>query len=194
MYGFLISVGGILAFLISEKEAKKKGLNLKIFYLATDLAIILGVIGARAWHVIDFWEVYEKNPEWIWQVWKGGLGIFGAIIGGVLGASLVLLAKKENILKWLDILVLGLPLAQSVGRWGNFFNRELYGKETALPWGLYIDGKTYHPLFLYESFLDLILLLVLFCLNKREFPKGTIFFVYLGMYILIRILLQPLRI
>jgi len=84
MYGFLISVGGILAFLISEKEAKKKGLNLKIFYLATDLAIILGVIGARAWHVIDFWEVYEKNPEWIWQVWKfwsNNWRGFGSIFG-----------------------------------------------------------------------------------------------------------------
>lgn len=197
MYGLLISIGSIAAFFISEGAAKRRKLNLSIFYKTVNYTIILGIIGARLYHVIDYWEIYRNYPLLIPQIWQGGLAIYGALIGGGLGiyCSLALSGiRKGDILKWLDVAVLGLPLAQAVGRWGNFFNRELYGIETALPWGIVMKGKKYHPLFLYESILNLILFGLLMFLERRKNPKkGTIFSLYLLGYGTIRFLLEFLR-
>ena len=194
MYGLLISIGGILAFLISEKAAKKRGLNLKVFYIAINFAVIGGVVGARLWHVIDYWAFYSENIGQAFEIWKGGLGIFGGLIGGGLATVCVLAFYKERILAWLDIFVLGLPLAQAIGRWGNFFNQEVYGVETSLPWGLIIDGRRHHPLFLYESMLNLTLFLVLqYLWTHKKLKEGYFFGIYIGAYVAIRILLQPLR-
>jgi len=194
MYGLLISFGAIIAFFISEEAVKKRGLNLSVFYRTVNLVIILGLLGARTYHVIDYWEVYSKYPELIPQVWKGGMGIYGAIFGGFLGVLLG--AGKGTLLNWLDVFTLGLPLAQSIGRWGNFFNGELYGVETRLPWGLKIDGKTYHPLFLYESTLNLLLFSILYILERKngKLKKGTILSTYLIGYGSIRFFLEFLRI
>jgi phosphatidylglycerol:prolipoprotein diacylglycerol transferase len=200
MYGLLISIGGILAFLISERAVKERGLNLRLFYSIVNITIIGGVIGARFYHVIDYWSFYKEHLWQIGAIWKGGLGIFGGIIGGFIFASAALLYHKQNLVAWLDALVVGLPLAQAIGRWGNFFNKELYGPETSLPWGIDINGKKYHPLFLYESLLDLLLFLGLQFMwrrenqkEKKQFPNGMFFWLYISIYGLIRIFLQPLR-
>ncbi|MBP8960765.1 prolipoprotein diacylglyceryl transferase [Patescibacteria group bacterium] len=206
MYGLLISIGGILAFLISEKAAKKQRLDLGIFYPTVNFTIIGGVVGARIWHVIDYWWFYSQNFRQIFEIWKGGLGIFGGLIGGSFIIILTLFLKGEHkrIWLWLDTFVLGLPLAQAMGRWGNYFNQEIYGIETSLPWGILIKGQKHHPLFLYESILDLCLFFVLQKMwKKQEEPEadkkknglkeGTVFATYTFGYMFIRILLQPLR-
>jgi len=194
MYGLLISLGAILAFFISERAVKKRGLKLSVFYRTVNLVIILGLLGARTYHVIDYWKVYSKYPELILQIWQGGMGIYGAILGGFIG--ILISTGGKSMLNWLDVFVLGLPLAQSIGRWGNFFNGELHGIETKLPWGLKIEGKAYHPLFLYESVLDFLLFLYLHGLEKRneKLNKGTIFGAYLIGYGSIRFFLEFLRI
>ena len=193
MYGLLISFGAILAFLISKRIAKKRNLKLSTFYKTVNLAIILGLVGARAYHVIDYGGFYAKHPELVLQVWRGGMGIYGAIFGGFLGVLIG--TGGKDILRWLDVFVLGLPLAQSIGRWGNFFNGELYGIETKLPWGLKIEGKAHHPLFLYESILNFLLFLYLCTLEKRngKLKRGTIAATYLVGYGSIRFLLEFLR-
>ncbi len=198
MYGFLICLGAFAAFLISENTAKKRNLNLKLFYRTFNIAFILGLVSARLYHVIDYWSLYKTNPILIPQVWKGGMGIYGAFAGGLAGVFLSLKVfnkQKVNLLKWLDITVLGLPLAQALGRWGNFFNKELYGMESSLPWAIEIKGKTYHPLFLYESILNLILFVILWKLNKtqKKLTAGKIFYTYLAGYGLTRFALEFLR-
>lgn len=180
MYGFLISLGGILAFFISEHEVKKRSLSTKFFYRTVNFAIIAGILGARLYHVLDYFELYRQNPRAILAVWRGGLGIFGAILGGLFAIHLSARLSKENLLKWLDIFVLGLPLAQAIGRWGNFFNRELLGVNA-------------HPLFLYESILNGVLFLVLLFLNRKNLPKGTLFYTYILGYGAIRFFLEFLR-
>jgi len=194
MYGLLISLGAILAFFISERAVKKRGLELSVFYRSVNLAIILGLLGARAYHTIDYWGVYSKNPRLILQIWRGGMGIYGAIFGGFWGVLIGV--GKKDLLKWLDVFVLGLPLAQSIGRWGNFFNKELYGQETSLPWGVNVGGKACHPLFLYESVLNFLLFLILCILEKRneKLKRGTILGTYLLGYGLIRFFLEFLRV
>jgi prolipoprotein diacylglyceryl transferase len=196
MYGLLISIGAVLAFLITERAAKKENLNMGLFYQTFNISFIFGLLGARLYHVTDYWNLYSKNPLLILQIWRGGMGIYGAILGGLLGFFLSLKAfakEKVKLLKWLDVAVLGLPLAQAVGRWGNFFNRELYGIRTNLPWGVKINGELFHPLFLYESILNFILFVILIRLHKRKARDGVLFWIYLIGYGLIRFVLEFIR-
>ncbi|MBD3365801.1 prolipoprotein diacylglyceryl transferase [candidate division WWE3 bacterium] len=218
LYGILISLGALLAFFIGEKAVKKRNLPLTTYYHAVNGALIGGLVGGRLYHILDYWSLYSRNPLLILQVWKGGMGIFGALFGGVIGIGLILfLAAKKKceetltsgfLLKWLDIFALGVPLIQAIGRWGNFFNHELYGKETNLSWGLAFEGKRYHPLFLYESIANFALFLILLEIERSwspenptkqdnqtatTFKSGTIFFTYLTGYGLIRFFLEFLR-
>lgn len=166
--------------------------------------VIFGIIGARTYHVWTDWSVYAAAPWYsMFAVWNGGLGIWGAVVGGCVGMVLFLLAKKklrrEIIFSYLDLIGFGLPIGQAIGRWGNFVNGELYGKVTGLPWGISVNGSVekYHPLFLYESvLLFLTWLLLLFLVQKRyiDVGYGKIFGLCLIAYGLIRFFLEYLRI
>lgn len=201
MYGILISLGSIGAFFIVEGIVKKRELDLRIFYNSINAAIIFALLGARLYHVIHYWSLYKNFPFLIIQVWKGGLGIFGALIGGVIGIYISLTkagVKRKEMLEWLDIFAVGIPFIQAIGRWGNYFNKEIQGTETSLPWALKMEGKFQHPLFLYESVLNFILFLILLWMEKRQqgkgIKKGTILFSYLLGYGLIRFFLEFLRV
>lgn len=197
MYGLLISLGAFAAFFVSEKAAKKRNLELSFFYKLVNVAIITGVIGARLYHVLDYWNVYSQNPLATIQIWNGGLGIYGGLIGGFLGLWATVNLAGKNLAGWLDIFALGMPLAQAIGRWGNFFNQELYGIPTSLPWGFKISGTSFHPLFLYESTLNIILFAVLQILWKkkgRTAKKGFFFWSYALGYGAIRFSLEFLRV
>jgi phosphatidylglycerol---prolipoprotein diacylglyceryl transferase len=175
MYGLLITTGVILAILYAENLAKKKDLDLEIFWKSLFLIILASLLGARGYYIIDNWYYYVTTPILIPQIWTGGMGIIGAILAGT--ATLIILFKKmkQPVLKWLDIFALPIPLAQAIGRWGNFFNNE------------------HMPFAIYESFLDIILFLLLLVLEKKHPKDGTIFWVYIIGYILIRFSLQHLR-
>ena len=168
---------------MSRWIAKKKKVDLGLVEQGFWWAVIPGLIGARLYHVIDLWdEVYWANPLQMIKVWEGGLGIWGAIFGGIVGIFVYAKLKKIDLLEILDIGVIGVPLAQAIGRWGNFFNGELYGK----------NGE---PLFLYESVLDFLLFIVLvkIVIRNKSLKKGVVLGVYLVGYGVIRLFLEMFR-
>ena len=194
----------ITAIFIAHIETKRRGED-PIHLLSMALLIIpLGIIGARLYHVIDLWDYYRQNPSLIFG--GAGLGIFGAVIGGIIGLIIYAKWKKINTLRWLDIISPGLILAQAIGRWGNYFNQELYGYPTDLPWAIYIDPahriqgyETYshfHPLFFYEflvNFSGFILLMIIGRKLKHRLLDGDIFSLYVVWYGTGRFFLENLK-
>ncbi len=199
IYGLLIGLGIWLALEVSLWVAKKWKVDKSIIERACLWAIVPGILGARIYHVIDFWgEYYFKWPVKAFFIWEGGMGIWGGILGGVVGLYFFWKKnlKKISFLSLLDIIVVGLPLGQSIGRWGNFANGELYGKPTQLPWGLVVNNMStrVHPLFLYESLLDFALFLVLlFIVKSKDKREGLTLGVYLIGYGTIRFVLESFR-
>jgi phosphatidylglycerol:prolipoprotein diacylglycerol transferase len=181
------------------------------------VALILGVIGARLYHVltpspsmaavgIESPLDYFRNPYLIFDLRRGGLGIYGGLAGGALGVWWY--ARRQGIpaLAWADMAVIGLALGQAIGRWGNFFNQELYGRPTAVPWAITIEPRyrlpaysefaTFHPAFLYESLWSLLtfaLLLFLFRRRRQRLLDGDLMALYLIAYAIGRTLLEQVR-
>jgi phosphatidylglycerol---prolipoprotein diacylglyceryl transferase len=178
-YGLLIGLGVWVAMEIALANGGK--INKKILEKAMWCSVISGVIGARLYHVIDYWDrYYSTNLIKILFFWEGGLGIWGAIGGGALGLLIFCYFNKLKFIKMADILVIGIPLAQTIGRLGNWVNGELYGK----------NGE---PLFAYEGGLNLVLFLILWKISRKQNRVGLIFGIYFVGYGVIRILLENLR-
>lgn len=178
-YGFLIGLGVWLAMEIALKYRGK--IDPKKLELAMSWTILAGVIGARIYHVVDYWgRYYSQNLVRILYLWEGGLGIWGAVAGGLIGLVIFCFFNKVKFEEYVDPMVIGLPLAQTIGRIGNYINGELYGK----------NGE---PLFFYEGILNLILFGVLLTIAKKRKAAGTLFGIYLIGYGLIRIALENLR-
>ena len=208
-YGFLIASAVLIGVTISQYLGKYRDFDPD---LISDLVIWL-VIGAipcaRIYYVIFQWQEYSQRPEDIIAIWQGGIAIHGAIIGGVI-AGLVF-AKLNRLSFWsiADIVAPSLILGQAIGRWGNFFNSEAFGRPTNLPWKLYIppyhrpldyvNYEFFHPTFLYESLWNIGIFAILISLfffglkYKEQFKKGTIFCVYLIGYSLGRVWIEGFR-
>ena len=198
-----ISIGVLVSDFIAYKfyDFKKE----TIIDLAPYL-IVFGILGARFYYCALNSDFYLRFPTEILAIRHGGISIHGAIIGGIVG--LLIFAKRRNLdyKKLLDVTAVGLPLAQAIGRWGNFFNSEAFGGPCNLPWKLYIapqyrpipfqEVQFFHPTFLYESMLDFILFIFLFYLAKKNFIKkdGNLALIYLILYSIIRIFVESLRI
>ena len=178
LYGVVIALGFLLAIFYVRRRVKEFGTN---FDLVTDAILItvpIAIVCARVYYVIFSWDVYRDNPISALYIWEGGLAIYGGVIGAILGLILFAKFRKQKLTPYLDMMSLGLLIGQSVGRWGNFFNREAYGAEITnsffLRMGL-IDKTTglvryWHPTFLYESiWCFLLFLLLLFVDNHRKF-------------------------
>ena len=203
-YGILIALGVTAAIVIGLVEAKRRNENLEHILNIAIIVVPLGFIGARIYHVIDRWDFYLQNPALI--IGGSGLGIFGAVIGGIIGLIVYTRWKKLSTLRWLDTLAPGLILAQAIGRWGNFFNQELYGYPTELPWAIHINPEHrlpgyenfsyFHPLSLYESLSNLLgfsLLMLLGRKLRRHLLDGDIFFLYVIFYSAGRFFLEGLK-
>ena len=190
---------------LAIRESKKQGMESFISDLTTYL-IVFGIIGARLYYVVFNFDNYKHDLLSIFEIWEGGIAIYGAIIGGLV--AIIYLARKRNqsIIKTTDIIVPGLILAQSIGRWGNFFNGEAHGGVVSLEFlqslnlpnfiikGMYIDGVYYHPTFLYESIwclLGFILLIIIRKLTKRK--KGIMTSSYFIWYGVGRLFIEGLR-
>jgi phosphatidylglycerol:prolipoprotein diacylglycerol transferase len=178
-YGLLIGLGVWLAIEIALK--KKGDIDTRVLEKAMWWAVLAGVIGARAYHVVDFWSrYYSTNIYKILFFWEGGLGIWGAIGGGLLGLFIFCYFNKLKYWKTVDSLIVGVPLAQAVGRVGNYINGELVGK----------NGE---PLFVYEGVLSLLLFGLLWKVSQKQTRIGLLSGLYFVGYGLIRVLLENLR-
>lgn len=171
--------------------------------------LLSAVLGARLWHIATDWEKYQDNLWSIFLIWRGGLSIFGALLGGAIGITVVglfLNISKKKIISFVDVMAMTLPFAQAIGRLGNWVNQELYGFPTDLPWKIYIDKthrlpefidqEYYHPLFLYEMMGNIIVGLGLWFAKKRAHLKlgdGKILTLYLIGYGALRFFLDFLR-
>ena len=164
-----------------------------------------GLVGARLYHVVTDWGAFQHHLIDMFKIWKGGLGIYGAVGVGALGTWIG--CRRVNLRFWsvADCIAPGLILAQALGRWGNYFNQELYGRPSDLPWAVKIDhpqlpyheGQTFHPTFLYESLSSLVVFGILMWFTRRywrEVPRGTVFALYLTLYSFERIWVETLRI
>lgn len=192
-YGILIAIGMMLAVFIATKEAKRVGYNEDYIMDLCLFMIPIGIIGARAYYVIFSWQDYAGNLSEIFNIRGGGLAIHGGIIAGLLTAFIYSKIKKLDFFKLMDIVVLGLPLAQAIGRWGNFINKEAHGGPTDLPWGIIVDGQKVHPTFLYESIWNIVLFAVLMKLRKNKKYQGQLMAVYMIVYSFGRFFIEGLR-
>ncbi|MBC2577652.1 prolipoprotein diacylglyceryl transferase [Peptostreptococcus russellii] len=192
-YGIFIAIGMMLAVGIAVKESKRVGLKEEDIMDLALFLIPLGVLGARIYYVIFSWDQYSGNLMDIFNIRGGGLAIHGGIIAGILTGFVFSRIKKIDFFKLADTVVLGVPLAQSIGRWGNFVNQEAHGGPTDLPWGIMIDGQKVHPTFLYESIWDLLIFLFIFLRRKKKKYEGSIIVEYITLYSLGRFFIEGLR-
>ncbi len=208
-YGFLIATAVLMGVFLAQKLAKLRQVNPE---LIGDLAIwlVIGAIpGARIYYVIFQWQDYAQKPIDIIAIWKGGIAIHGAIIGGTIAALIFARIHKLSFWQLVDICAPSLILGQAIGRWGNFFNSEAFGSPTNVPWKLFIPPSRrpleylkydyFHPTFLYESIWNLLVFILLIYLffwglkQERKFKLGTIALVYLIAYSSGRIWIEALR-
>lgn len=203
-YGVLIVSGVLVATWLAAAQAQRAGDDAEHVWDAMLLCLLFGVVGARLYHVIHLLPDYLANPSRIFGLRMQGFGIYGAVAGGAFGLWLYTWRHKLSFLHWADFAAPGLALAQAIGRWGNFFNQELYGRTTNLPWGIriaagnriwpYNDLSEYpvattrfHPLFLYESLWNLLVFAVLFALSRKASKRlldGDLFLLYGVLYAL----------
>lgn len=212
-YGIVLMLGAVAGAWLATREARRRGHSPDIVWDLLTYLLIGGIIGARIWHILTpppssgvtaAW--YLSHPLDAMAVWKGGLGIPGAVIGGAI--VLYFYSRRHNLsfAEWADIASPSLALGQAIGRWGNFFNQELYGAPTSLPWKIsidpahrlpaYADQQYYHPLFLYEMLWNLANMFMLLWVSRRfsdRLKKGDLFLVYLIVYPVGRFFLDFLR-
>ena len=197
-YGIIIAAGFLLAVYYAMRRADQFGLTQDNIIDMLICAVPLAIIGARAYYCLFSWNLYKDDPIRVLYIWEGGLAIYGGVIGAVIGLLLHTKVKKVKTSALLDIGGLGLLIGQSIGRWGNFMNREAFGAQTDsfLRMGLTdASGATIyvHPTFLYESVWNAIGLLILHFYSKRRKFDGQIFLMYLGWYGLGRMFIEGLR-
>lgn len=206
-YGAMIALGVVAAVWLGGKRLAARGIGTTDDMSAIAMwGVPFGVVGARLYHVITDWQLFRDNPGAIVQIWKGGLGIWGGIALGTLVGIVVARKRGLPVGLLLTCVAPALPLAQSIGRWGNWFNQELFGRPTTLPWGLevsastaqsagYAAGTQFHPTFLYESIACLLLCGALIVLdNKVPMRAGRLFFFYTAGYTVFRFFIEGLRI
>lgn len=208
-YGFLIASAVLIGVTLSQYLARQRRVNPE---LVSDLAIwmVLGAIPlARLYYVAFQWEEYAQHPDQIIAIWRGGIAIHGAILGGLIAALIFCRLQRVSFWQMADLVAPSLILGQAIGRWGNFFNSEAFGRPTDLPWKLYIPPNRrppgyesfdyFHPTFLYESLWNLMVFTILMVLffrdrsGKIRLKVGTIFLVYLVVYSCGRFWIEGLR-
>ena len=211
-YGVCYAVGLALAYLVITREARRRGLDARLVDNGIIIVAIAALIGGRLYHVIDQWQLYQDDLLKIVLPPYTGLGVYGGILTGTIAALVVTRLWKQSFWKWTDVIAPGLFVMQAVGRLGNFFNQELYGPPTTLPWGIAIDCEhriaeypcaTYpvdttffQPLFLYESLSGIIGAVTLLWIARRwgaRLRPGDLFLLFLVWYAVVRLLLETLR-
>jgi phosphatidylglycerol:prolipoprotein diacylglycerol transferase len=216
-YGLILVSGAFVGGYLASLEAHRRGLNPDLVWDGILWALVGGIVGARLWHILTpppsmvaaglTTQYYFSHPIDAIAVWNGGLGIPGAVAGGMLGLFLFTRRAKLNFSMWADISAPALALGQAIGRWGNYINQELYGRPTTLPWAINIGAQyrvpgyadpalRFHPTFLYESIGNLLICLALLYIARRYAERlrpGDLFIIYLILYPALRFSLEFLR-
>ena len=215
-YALLILLGMLLGLLMTWRRAIKQGRSMDFLIDALPWVFIGGILGARIWHILSppqsmvargiTTRYYLTHLLEAIAIWKGGIGIIGALAGG--GLALWIYARRKNapFTDWLDIISPGLALAQAIGRWGNYINQEVYGLPSDLPWAIPIDPQhrlpgyaeysTYHPLFLYEAIWSILNMIFVLWIGRKyqdRLKSGSLFLIYMIFYGVGRVGLEFLR-
>jgi prolipoprotein diacylglyceryl transferase len=207
-YALCIIAGIIVALVIATRRWRARGGTADSMELMVVVGVPFGIVGARLYHVITDYQLYfgpGRQPLDALKIWQGGLGVWGAIALGVLGGYLVARRRKIAFPAVLDAIAPAILVAQAIGRLGNWFNQELFGRPTTLPWGLeiaseyrpagYAEFATFHPTFLYEVLWNLAAALLLVWLDRRfRLGHGKVFALYVMLYCAGRFWIEALRI
>jgi prolipoprotein diacylglyceryl transferase len=204
-YGLMLLLGISAAIWITGVRWTRLGGDWDLVLRTAMWGVGGGIVGARIYHVVTSWN--EVPDEWwgVFAIWEGGLGIWGGIAGGVLTGAVVIKRAGESVFLFMDAVAPGLLAAQAIGRLGNWFNQELYGRPTDLPWGLeidaderpaeYLDAATFHPAFLYELLWNALGVVVLIWIGRRFRVKPPgLFALYVAWYTFLRFFLELLRV
>jgi phosphatidylglycerol:prolipoprotein diacylglycerol transferase len=204
-YGVLMATAMALGLWLAHRDARRRGLDSESLLKAAEVALLGGLIGARLYYVAFNLDYYSQFPGKIFALWEGGLAIHGGVLGGILAGGIYAWRRRLPLRQYLDVAAPSLALGQAIGRWGNFFNEEAFGRPTDLPWKLFISPahrppqygqvEFFHPTFLYESLWDLVVfgLLVVGLRERLERAPGALFLAYVGLYSLGRLFTEGLR-
>jgi len=205
MYGIVLAIGVLVAVFTAERRWRNRGYPRDGIYDIAFWVVVWGVIGARLYHVVTDYQLFTDDPWRAFQIWRGGLGIWGAVLGGGIAVAVITVRRKMDTLAVTDVMAAGIILAQGIGRWGNWFNQELFGKPSTLPWALeiapqhrpagYAQYATFQPTFLYESVYAFAVFGVLLWAEHRfRMRKGQTFALYVMLYTFGRFWFENLRI
>ncbi len=204
-YGILIAAAVAVAVTIGRRRYARFTGDMELFDRVAFWTVAGGLLGARLGYVLTHSGRFEARPLSVFYVWEGGLTLAGMLIGGAIAALYFLDRYKGDSWAFLDALAVGLPVAQAIGRWGNYFNQELFGTPTDLPWGIeidpvnrpagYADSAVFHPTFAYEMLWNLAVVVptILYLERRGKLSKGSAFAVYLMLYGVGRFLTELLR-
>jgi prolipoprotein diacylglyceryl transferase len=207
MYGLMLLLGIAACIWLTGVRWVRHGGDWDLIFRVAVWGVAFGIVGARAYHDLTSWSEVKAIDHW-WApfaVWRGGLGVWGGILFGCLAGAVIVKRSGESVTRMMDAVAPGLLLAQGIGRLGNWWNQELYGKPTDLPWGLEIDPEhrppdhlvdtTFHPTFLYELIYDTLMVGVLLLLDRRfRFRPPALFALYVSVYTFGRFFEELLRI
>lgn len=206
VYGILMGLAVAAAYVLTVTRYEKFGGERAVAERAAFWAVVIGFLGARLAYVSTHTDRFSEDG-WLFpiKIWEGGIALFGGLTFGTLAVVWVMRrVKGGDFPLFLDAIAIGLPTAQAIGRWGNYFNQELFGTPSTLPWALeidparrpsaYLDSATFHPTFLYESLWNIGIVFFLLWLEKRvSWRRGRLFTIYMVLYAAIRFLTELIR-
>lgn len=204
-YGILIAIGVIVAIIVSRHRYARFGGSAELFEKVAIWAVVIGFLGARAAYVVTHTGRFAGRPWAMLYIWEGGLALYGGLVFGALTIIYLVNKHQGDLFAIGDAIAVGLPLAQAIGRLGNYFNQELFGTPSDLPWAIIIDParrpdgyeqfETFHPTFAYEALWNLLILVptILWLERRGTLAKGASWGVYVAMYAFIRFVMELIR-
>lgn len=207
-YGLFILAGILIGVTVVRWLARRRGLDPEFALDAAPIVVVAAVIGARIYYLLLRQDYYRRNPDELFTLQMQGLTIHGALIAGVLAFALLCRRRGQPFLAWADIVIAAVPIGQAIGRWGNWANQEAFGTPTSLPWAVTIDpqrrpaqfaaNETFHPTFLYEGLLSLLIAAFLIWLvmripSSQRLRDGDVLSAYCVLYGLARLPIERVR-